>query len=1095
MDKKQIKILTIFFAFLFITPIYASDPHLVAEWQFDEGSGSVLHDSSGNGNDGTIHGGATWTEGIKGNALSFDGIDDYVKIPYTSILNITQEITIESSIRLKTNTSYGFILSKRNSEYGIMPYELIYHKKLNGFQFQTKNLSEHSWNFAIDKEPPFVDVWYHIVGVFNGSDMILYVNNKKTVGTSVNSLSTNTAYLAIGKDGASNNQEYFFHGLIDEVRIYNRALSDEEIKAHYDAIMHPTPAYPNATKNAIILIAGNEWQDLIQAQSTGRKVIFTDTITDKIKNEIIASKTDQIWILGNIQNKEDLNATQITSRDHIPQIFFNTTQFYYTDKEHAIMAALISAQDKIPLSFILNENTTDLTLFTNENLQKKYIKNITENIDNLIVANTNDPLAFTAPEISRQYHGIPVTINETPTPQNNETQDRTKQKIIETATLLAKKGLYTTNKEHKLRPVYITILGNNSQIPYYITDDTGREILFNTDGNLLKTDLPYADFNSDGKIDAAIGRITNKNQLYTLENINTAKIMGEYRHSKYANLIFLGGGMLQTYTADNILKNTNIKTTRAVETTIEVNSGTLKNIKKILEKLADYAADSAKHSFGGFLKFIKDFADLASMIMSIFFESDWDNWNWQSLEFPPHLENINTTHFTNLSNTEILMFFGVGNKDEITIPKEERSEWELTFSPYRDGTTITSINYNSFFFMDYDESGIMTNTNIPKQLTTAGAYGFASTGIIHDPYSWQFTSAAIEYLKEGNTLGESLYHTTKKNPYDKYMKFLPHKYLGDKLFDLGTKNIQERIILGNPKTQIFDKLPKYTQTTSIKTTTVQTPNTLKLMAQTQTTEFTLQETITNNYEITNKTITTNADEHMMFPGFPLIPVKTIIIYIPQGAVVETIEFEPQYKTFENINVPYMPYDEYYNLNLTTIEEQFPQKTHNYEIYDLLDNTKEVHITTPLIIYSNTTADVLKEAKITVTYTAPLEITSVTAGDTTIGNNATVKTTFESSISETGMLYLYLDNNETVSKEITITQGTNTYEFIIETPQVGRHAIAMVYNGETSIPAKHTNFYVFEPVFEFMPPANKRNKINQPSNFAFKFTVYDQMTGF
>lgn len=52
----------------------------VGYWKFDEGSGSIAHDSSGNGQDGTVYG-AGWTEGISDKALQFDGVDDYVEVP------------------------------------------------------------------------------------------------------------------------------------------------------------------------------------------------------------------------------------------------------------------------------------------------------------------------------------------------------------------------------------------------------------------------------------------------------------------------------------------------------------------------------------------------------------------------------------------------------------------------------------------------------------------------------------------------------------------------------------------------------------------------------------------------------------------------------------------------------------------------------------------------------------------------------------------------------------------------------------------------------------------------------------------------------
>ena len=56
-----------------------SDEGLVGKWNFDEGAGSVVGDSSGNGNDGVIRG-ATWVKGKYGGALSFDGVDDYVTV-------------------------------------------------------------------------------------------------------------------------------------------------------------------------------------------------------------------------------------------------------------------------------------------------------------------------------------------------------------------------------------------------------------------------------------------------------------------------------------------------------------------------------------------------------------------------------------------------------------------------------------------------------------------------------------------------------------------------------------------------------------------------------------------------------------------------------------------------------------------------------------------------------------------------------------------------------------------------------------------------------------------------------------------------------
>jgi len=82
-----------------------SDDGLVAEWHFDEGYGSVLKDSSGNGNDGTIYG-ATWVDGKFGKALSFDGVDDYVDCGNDRIFDFgTNTFTIETWVKTIDKTT------------------------------------------------------------------------------------------------------------------------------------------------------------------------------------------------------------------------------------------------------------------------------------------------------------------------------------------------------------------------------------------------------------------------------------------------------------------------------------------------------------------------------------------------------------------------------------------------------------------------------------------------------------------------------------------------------------------------------------------------------------------------------------------------------------------------------------------------------------------------------------------------------------------------------------------------------------------------------------------------------------------------------
>jgi hypothetical protein len=92
----------------------------IGHWQFDEGSGQVATDSSGNGNNGQL--GSTagadandpiWVDGISGKALGFDGVDDYVEIPYDPSFNLSS-FTLEVWLKFTQNDTYAGIISRPN---------------------------------------------------------------------------------------------------------------------------------------------------------------------------------------------------------------------------------------------------------------------------------------------------------------------------------------------------------------------------------------------------------------------------------------------------------------------------------------------------------------------------------------------------------------------------------------------------------------------------------------------------------------------------------------------------------------------------------------------------------------------------------------------------------------------------------------------------------------------------------------------------------------------------------------------------------------------------------------------------------------------
>jgi hypothetical protein len=211
---------------------------LVGYWKFDEGSGTKAYDSSGKGNDGTWNGWsrANWTVGISGNALKFDGIDDYVDCGGDNSLNVTNEITIEAWIKLDNLNDKRYIfLGKGDFGTGQYAMEINETKHLGGFLGTN---FDNSWKYTDDLIIKDLD-WHHIALAWDGINRAYYLDGvkSKTIMTEPGTLITTSHIFAIGRPGSLD--LYHFNGTIDEVSIYDRAKSSEEIYSDYLAMKMP----------------------------------------------------------------------------------------------------------------------------------------------------------------------------------------------------------------------------------------------------------------------------------------------------------------------------------------------------------------------------------------------------------------------------------------------------------------------------------------------------------------------------------------------------------------------------------------------------------------------------------------------------------------------------------------------------------------------------------------------------------------------------------------------------------------------------------------------------------------------------------------
>ena len=204
---------------------------LVGYWNFDEGSGTTAADSSGTGNTGTLINGPAWTTGKVGNgALSFDGADDYVNIPSSAIYDFAGDFTVSAWVNIPVGGAQGFagIVGRANGPLSrLWVLEPILTNRAD-FQLSTTVVQHNAINNNFVQGQ-----WQLVTGVLNGTTATMYVNavagTPKTIsgdftGLSGNPVSIGSLRITINPINAS----------IDEIRIYNRALSAAEILDVYN---------------------------------------------------------------------------------------------------------------------------------------------------------------------------------------------------------------------------------------------------------------------------------------------------------------------------------------------------------------------------------------------------------------------------------------------------------------------------------------------------------------------------------------------------------------------------------------------------------------------------------------------------------------------------------------------------------------------------------------------------------------------------------------------------------------------------------------------------------------------------------------------
>lgn len=243
-------------AFASPTTTFDTTSGLAGYWPFDEGNGTVAHDLSGNSNDGTLTGGPNWTSSITYDGLQFNGSSTTVDIN-KSLLNTSNSYSIAAWVQLSDTNNWATAVSQDgNNVSGFFLQYTSPYAGADGSKFSFSLLDSDAISGvatrATSSFKPSTGTWYYLVGVHDASSnqIKLYVNGILESTQSVGATWNAGGETVIGRAKFKGGPVDFWPGLIDDVRVYNRALSDQDVANLYNQAPSTdayTPIRPPAT--------------------------------------------------------------------------------------------------------------------------------------------------------------------------------------------------------------------------------------------------------------------------------------------------------------------------------------------------------------------------------------------------------------------------------------------------------------------------------------------------------------------------------------------------------------------------------------------------------------------------------------------------------------------------------------------------------------------------------------------------------------------------------------------------------------------------------------------------------------------------------
>jgi hypothetical protein len=288
------------------------DPNLVGFWKLDDGSGTTVTDSSPRGNIGTFVGAPQWVEGYRGGGLYLNGTNAAVQIA-TPLNLYSNHVTITAWVKRngEQSTWAAFVFTRAGGSVAGIGHsetvELRYH------------WNDATWGFSSGLEPPDGE-WFFAALVIEPTQGTIYLNEQTSVNATNHDIEEFGGPLFIGEDPQGGR---FFNGTIDEVAIFNRSLTKEELKIVMIGISPALASDPSPVNEETDVIRDVVlgWTPGVYAQTHD---VYFGTVFEDVNN---ADRTNQLGVLaGQDQNAE----TYIPGR-----LGFDQTYYWRIDEVNA----------------------------------------------------------------------------------------------------------------------------------------------------------------------------------------------------------------------------------------------------------------------------------------------------------------------------------------------------------------------------------------------------------------------------------------------------------------------------------------------------------------------------------------------------------------------------------------------------------------------------------------------------------------------------------------------------------------------------------------------------------------------------------------